>query len=72
MPCPSSAVKMTRNISGKAKMKNAEAGLRQNALFVYLTWVSVSAASFMTCVLPSAGRFRDSPPPRLGLPVSSR
>jgi hypothetical protein len=37
VPWPSRAVKMTRNISGKAKMKKAEAGLRQNALFVYLT-----------------------------------
>jgi hypothetical protein len=30
--CPSSAVKMTRNMSGKANVKNADAGLRQNAL----------------------------------------
>ena len=30
---PSSAVKITRNISGNANVKNAEAGLRQNALF---------------------------------------
>ena len=29
---PSSAVKITRNISGNANVKNAEAGLRQNAL----------------------------------------
>ena len=68
MPCPSSAVKMTRNMSGKAKMKNAEAGFRQNALFVYLTCVSVSAAPFMTCVLPAGGG--PAPPPPL--PVSSR
>ena len=35
---PNRAVKITRNISGKAKVKNAEAGLRQNALFVKRTW----------------------------------
>ena len=52
-PCPSSAVKMTRNMSGKAKMKKAEAGLRQNALFVYRTCDSVSAVAFMTCAVLS-------------------
>jgi hypothetical protein len=29
---PSRAVKITRNISGNANVKNAEAGFRQNAL----------------------------------------
>ncbi len=33
-PSPSSDVKITRNISGNANVKNAEAGFRQNALFV--------------------------------------
>ena len=33
-PEPSRAVKITRNINGKANVKNAEAGFRQNALFV--------------------------------------
>ena len=37
-PCPSSAVKITRNISGNANVKNAEAGFRQNALFVNRNW----------------------------------
>jgi hypothetical protein len=32
-PWPSKEVKITRNMSGKRKVKNAEAGLRQNALF---------------------------------------
>jgi hypothetical protein len=30
-------VKMTRNISGNTNVKNAEAGFRQNAVFVYRT-----------------------------------
>ena len=29
-----SEVKITRNISGKANVKNADAGFRQNAMFV--------------------------------------
>ena len=33
-PSPSRAVKITRNISGKANVKNADAGLRQKDLFV--------------------------------------
>jgi hypothetical protein len=31
VPLPSSEVKMIRNISGNAKVKNARAGLRQKA-----------------------------------------
>ncbi len=31
---PSSDVKITRNISGNANVKNADAGFRQNALLV--------------------------------------
>ena len=42
-------MKITRNISGNAKMKNAEAGFRQNALFAYRACETVSAALFMTC-----------------------
>ena len=33
-PDPRSDVKITTNISGNANVKNAEAGLRQNTLFV--------------------------------------
>ena len=33
---PNSAVKITRNISGNANVKNADAGFRKNARFVYL------------------------------------
>ena len=32
VPCPSSEVKITRNMSGNANVKNADAGLRQNDL----------------------------------------
>ena len=39
---PSRAVKITRNMSGNANVKNAEAGFRQNALFTYRNWTPVS------------------------------
>ena len=39
-------------------MKNAEAGFRQNTLFAYRTWETVSAAPFMTCAVLSC-----RPPP---------
>ena len=44
-PPPSSAVKITRNISGNANVKNADAGLRQKDLFVNRTCRSVSPAA---------------------------
>jgi hypothetical protein len=34
VPPPNSDVKITRNMRGNAKVKNAAAGLRQNAVFV--------------------------------------
>jgi hypothetical protein len=34
VPFPSNDVKITRNSSGKMNVKNADAGFRQNALFV--------------------------------------
>ena len=37
MPLPSSAVKITRNSNGNTNVKNADAGFRQNALFVKRT-----------------------------------
>ena len=37
LPEPSKAVKITKNMSGKAKVKKADAGLRQNALLTYPT-----------------------------------
>ena len=43
MPEPSKAVKITRNMSGKANVKKADAGLRQNALLVYRTCRAVRA-----------------------------
>src|SRR5664280_2142684 len=46
-PCPSSAVKITRKINGNAKVKNADAGLRQNALLTYRNWKKVSVAVFI-------------------------
>ena len=46
-PPPSSAVKITRNISGNANVKNADAGLRQNDLFVNRTCRSVSPAALI-------------------------
>src|ERR1035437_11075744 len=36
---------MTRNINGNANVKNAEAGLRQNALLTYRIWVKVRGAA---------------------------
>ena len=33
-PLPSKVVKITRNNSGKTNVKNADAGFRQNVLFV--------------------------------------
>ena len=38
---------MTRNINGNANVKNAEAGLRQNALLTYRIWVKVRGALFI-------------------------
>ena len=34
---PNNTVKITRNMSGKTNVKNADAGFRQKALFVYRT-----------------------------------
>ncbi len=44
VPLPKSDVKITRNMSGNANVKNADAGLRQKALFVKRTWRRVNPA----------------------------
>ena len=44
VPFPNSDVKITRNISGNANVKKAEAGLRQKALFVKRTCRTASSA----------------------------
>jgi len=43
---PSSAVKITRNINGNAKVKKARAGLRQNALLTKPTCETVALTGF--------------------------
>ena len=43
---------MTRNISGNAKVKKADAGFRQNATFVYRSCVPRSVSAFTTCPPP--------------------
>jgi hypothetical protein len=40
---PNSALKITRNINGKTKVKNAAAGFLQNALFWNRTCLRVNA-----------------------------
>src|SRR5205814_7205910 len=57
------AVKITRNISGNAKVKNAAGGLRQNARFVNFTCRSVSAVS-LNVVSPVASQPASAPAPR--------
>ena len=54
------AVKITRNINGKANVKKADAGFRQKARFVYFNWRSVRTAS-----LTSASALDDRPLGRL-------
>src|SRR5438874_2559978 len=66
------AVKITRNIRGNAKVKNAAGGLRQKARFVYFTCRMVSAASLNTASPRVGGRHPPAQAPRRQTPDALR